>query len=391
VNEPRYFRLQACVFALVAAAFTNIYITQPILPILETEFGSDTVTTAFTVSAVLLGIALANLPFGWLADHVPIRPLIAVGGLSIALAGLICAATDSINILIAARFCQGVFIPALTTCLAAYLARTVPLTRLNVVMGSYVAATLLGGMFGRLLGGWVHPPEAWRGAFISAALLVVVAVVVALTTLPKLEPSPTQIQPSYRILLRRGELWLAWICGAAGQAIFSPVFNYMPYRLSETPFNYSTAQSTLLYLVYLVGIVMAPGAGRIANRYGSGNTLIAGSGMLALSLCLMYLPSALAITLGLLGVCAGFFTIHAAAVGSLNRRLTGGQGRANALYVFFYYLGAWFGVTWAGFAYQLGGWNTLLAGTLALVTLPFAAGCIERRISTPDRTHSAVA
>ena len=39
--------------ALVGAAFTNIYVTQPVLPALETEFGADTVTVARSVSRVL--------------------------------------------------------------------------------------------------------------------------------------------------------------------------------------------------------------------------------------------------------------------------------------------------------------------------------------------------
>ena len=36
------------VFALVSAAFTNIYITQPVLPILQKEFSVDMVLVYFT-------------------------------------------------------------------------------------------------------------------------------------------------------------------------------------------------------------------------------------------------------------------------------------------------------------------------------------------------------
>ena len=32
-------RLQAIVFCLVAASFTAVYITQPVLPVLQVEFG----------------------------------------------------------------------------------------------------------------------------------------------------------------------------------------------------------------------------------------------------------------------------------------------------------------------------------------------------------------
>lgn len=158
MTDNSYFRLQLIVFALVAASFTNIYLTQPVLPVLQTEFSADLVLVSFTVSAVILGIAITTLPFGFLSDRRPIHPIILTGGVMVAAGGMVCAATENLWILIGARFLQGLFIPSLTTCLAAYLAKTLPTDRLNIVMGSYVSATVLGGLGGRLLGGWIHPP-----------------------------------------------------------------------------------------------------------------------------------------------------------------------------------------------------------------------------------------
>ncbi|HVL02203.1 MAG TPA: MFS transporter, partial [Dongiaceae bacterium] len=162
MTDVAQLRLQLVVFALVSAAFTNIYITQPVLPVLQQEFGVSSVVVSFTISAVVLGIAISNLPFGVLADRLPIRPLLAVGSVCVALGGLICVLTDNITLLIAGRFLQGLFVPALTTCVAAYLAKSLPAERLNVVMGYYVSATVVGGLGGRLLGGWLHPPLHWR-------------------------------------------------------------------------------------------------------------------------------------------------------------------------------------------------------------------------------------
>jgi YNFM family putative membrane transporter len=120
INES-YFRLKLIVFASVSASFTNIYITQPVLPILQNEFSVDLVTVSFTISAVVVGIALSNLPFGVLIDRYPMKPIVLVGGVMVAVAGVVCAFTLNFWVLITARFVQGLFIPALTTCLAAYL------------------------------------------------------------------------------------------------------------------------------------------------------------------------------------------------------------------------------------------------------------------------------
>jgi YNFM family putative membrane transporter len=381
VADPSPFRLQLIVSALVSASFTNVYITQPILPVLRDEFSADTVLVSFTVSAVILGIAISNLPFGFLADRVSIHPIILTGGVLVASAGLVCALTSHLWIFIVARFLQGLFIPALTTCLAAYLSRAVPPARLNVVMGSYVSATVLGGLGGRLLGGWIHPPLHWRYAFVSAAVLILTATIAAYQGLPRTSADTRHPRDAINLLalLKRWDLLRIYLCAAGGFSLFSSVFNYLPFRLTGPPFNFSTELTTLLYLSYVVGIFMGPTAGRISNRYGSGNALLAGSIVLGGFLVLILLPSVPAVVLGLLGTCAGFFTVHAAAVGSLNRRLSTGQGRANALYVLFYYVGGWLGITGSGFAYARGEWRAVIAICGLLLLIPLSVGLSERR------------
>jgi MFS transporter, YNFM family, putative membrane transport protein len=389
MGEPSHLRLQLIVSLLVSASFTNIYITQPILPVLQHEFSADTVVVSFTVSAVVLGIAIANLPFGSLADRLPIHPIILTGGVLVASGGLVCALTKNLWLFIGARFVQGLFIPALTTCVAAYLARTIPPARLNVVMGSYVSATVLGGLGGRLLGGWIHPPLHWRYAFVSASVLILAATLVAFRSLPRTSAAAGGPRDAigFLALLKRWELLRIYLCAAGGFSLFSSVFNYLPFRLTGAPFHFSTQLTTLLYLSYVVGIFMGPTAGRISNRYGSANALLAGSVVLGGSLALIALPSVPAVVLGLLGICAGFFTVHAAAVGLLNRRLTSGQGRANALYVLFYYVGGWLGITGSGFAYTSGGWSAVISVCALLLLIPLSAGMSERGI-TVGRTST---
>lgn len=374
-------RLQFVVFALVSSSFANIYITQPVLPVLQNEFSADLVLVSFSVSAVILGIALSNLPFGFLVDIVPIQPIILAGGVMVALGGLICAATGSFWVLIGARFLQGLFIPALTTCLAAYLAKSLPTVRLNVVMGSYVSATVLGGLSGRLLGGWAHPPLHWRYAFVSAAVLILISTFIALRELPRtpVDAGRKRDAIGYLELVKLPELLRIYFCAAGSFAIFSSVFNYLPFRLAAPPFAFSTQMTTLFYIVYVVGIFMGPTAGQISNRVGSGNTLIAGSVVLAGALAFLLVPSTTAVIAGLLGLCAGFFAIHAAAVGALNLKLSSGQGRANALYVLFYYIGGWLGITGAGLAYKHGGWRGLICLSVLLLIIPFWAGIGERK------------
>lgn len=373
--------IQALVFSLVAGSFTVVYITQPVLPVLESEFAIDARTASLSVSAVIFGIALANLPFGMLADRYAIKPIIQTGGAVIAATSLICALTQYFALLIAARFIQGLFIPSLTTCIAAYLARNLPPARLNVVMGSYVAATVAGGLGGRLLGGWIHPPLHWRYAFVSASVLVIAATLAATHWLPRenVEQQADMRQAGFIELLAQPGLLRMFAVAFGAFFVFSSTFNYLPFYLANPPFSAPTGVITLMYLAYLIGIVIGPMSGRVSNRLGSGATMVLGSMILAASLAASLIPALAVVAASLVGVCAGFFSIHAAAVGLMNRRLTTSRGRANSLYVLCYYAGGGAGITACGYAYSVLGWSGAVALNGAMLVLPLTIGIIEIR------------
>lgn len=382
VHVPPLPATQLLVFGVVAAAFTNIYITQPVLPVISAEFDVDAAGASLTVSTTILGIALSNLPFGRLGDRYPLRPLILSGGAMVALAGLLCALTESFSLLVAARFAQGLFIPALTTCVAAYLANSLPVARLNVVMGAFVSASVVGGLGGRLLGGYLHPPLHWRYAFVSAAILLVVAVLAAARWLPKVNERPQhpEGEVGFRNLLSSWSVLRLYAVAFGAFWVFSATFNFLPFHLSEPPISASTNLITSLYVAYLIGAVMGPLSGRLANRFGTGRTMALGAVVLGVSMAGLLAPSLPVVVLALLGSCAGFFTTHAAASGALNSRLTASRGRGNALYVLFYYVGGAVGITASGYAWRHGGWPAVLALNGLVLAIPLGVGLLEMRL-----------
>jgi len=368
--------LESAVFALVAAAFTTIYITQPVLPVIQETYGVDAAQASRTVSAVILGITLSNLPFGLLADRLPIRSLLAVGMGMVVACNLTCTWRLNLNWLVAVRFVQGLFIPALTTCLAAYLARTLPQERLNVVMGTYVSATVAGGLGGRLLGGLIYPTFDWRKAFLAAAVLLSLAGVTALRRLPpeKRQTREAGAALSFGRLLGTPALALYFAVAFSAFFVFSSIFNYMPFYLASPAFGVSTRIITLLYLAYVVGMFVGPLAGRCSNRFGNGSTLIGGTVVFMAALLLSLVRALPAVVASLLGVCAGFFAIHAAAAGGLNRQLSHSRGKANALYVLFYYAGGTVGISASGVVYQWYGWMGVVVLGGSMLLIPFVTG-----------------
>ncbi len=382
--------LQVLIFSLVAANFTMIYLPQPVLPVIRSEFGVTASLASLLVSAVIFGMALSNLPFGILADRYPVRPLFIAGGAVIAACGLVCAAATTLPLMVAARFVQGLFVPSLTTCLVVYLVRNLPPERLNVVTGSYVAATVAGGLGGRLLGGLVHVPAHWRYAFVTSSALLLCATAAAAVGLPKeVAPrAPGERPPGFRTLLRDPRLLRSYLVAFGGFFVFSSIFNYLPFYLAGPPFGASVHLITLTYLSYAVGIFAGPLSGTLSNRIGNGATMALGSAVFAAAIGATFIPSLAVVAGSLALVCGGFFSIHAAAAGSLNRSLGAGRGRANSLYVLFYYLGGSAGITAAGHAWQRFGWPGVAGLGMLMLALPFAVGIREHREGRPSSRPS---
>jgi YNFM family putative membrane transporter len=122
---------------------------------------------------------------------------------------------------------------------------------------------------------------------------------------------------------------------------------------------------------------MGPVSGRLSNRMGSGATIVIGSLLLAAAVSATLIQSLAAIAASLVLMCASFFSIHAAAIGLLNRRLTSSRGRANSLYVLSYYLGGTAGITACGYAYDSYGWNGAVGLGTAVLLLPLGTGLTE--------------
>ncbi len=159
--------------------------------------------------------------------------------------------------------------------------------------------------------------------------------------------------------------------------VFSSVFNYLPFYLASPPFGVSTEVITLIYFSYLIGIIVGPIAGKFSNRLGNGTIMTLGAVIFGVSLAATLIKSVPAIAISLAAICAGFFSVHAAAAGSLNRKLQSSRGRANSLYVLSYYLGGFIGISLSGYAYVAYGWPGIVVIGAAMLVIPFSTGIWE--------------
>ncbi|GAA1344186.1 multidrug effflux MFS transporter [Saccharothrix algeriensis] len=160
----------------------------PALPQLAADLDTSESLAQATMSACMLGLALGQLVLGPLSDRFGRRrPLLAGVGL-FALLSLLCAVTPSVELLLAARFFQGLCGSAgivIALAVARDLTDGVELVRLLAMLTTVGA---IAPIVAPVVGGQLAPVMGWRGIFAVLAGIGVALFLLALTSLPESLP-----------------------------------------------------------------------------------------------------------------------------------------------------------------------------------------------------------
>jgi YNFM family putative membrane transporter len=361
-------------YAAAAVVLADMYLTQPILPLLSEEFAVSPATAGLSVSVVVLLIALASTAGGPLSDALGRKPVMVWSCALLAVPTLLCALAPSFQTLLVFRALQGLCIPGLTAVAVAYLGELVEPSALGGVVGGWIAANVAGGLIGRVSSGIITDLLGWRAAFACFGLLTLICAGLLAVALPR-EQGRGQggWWQAYRGMfahLRNRRLVGAFLIGGALFFGFIGMFTYLPYYLTGDPFRLPPRVVAFAYLSYIAGVVASPLAGRLSQRTSRRVLIAVGIGITMLGISLTLTLSVVVIAASLLIVCGGMFTAQAVAPAFVNATATHAKGGAGALYLMCYYLGGTLGGVLPGLAWQAVGWLGVV--TMCLVALLIA-------------------
>jgi YNFM family putative membrane transporter len=351
------------------AAYADMYLTQPILPLLSREFGVGPARAGFTVSAVVLAIAAASSFYGPLSDVLG-RKRVMVGATVLrSAATLACAFAPSFGMLVGLRAVQGALVPGMTAVVVAYAGDRYRPRELGSVVAGIIAASVVGGLVGRVLGGWIAAHAGWRSAFVAFSFSSLLA---AFTLARGLAPVPVSEHrgwgAAYRGMLAHlahPPLLGAFLVGASLFFGWIGLFTFLPYHLSAPPYLLSTELVSSIYLVYLAGVFIAPVVGRLSGRVPIQRMLAIGLVVEALGMVAALARPLPVVVAGLVVLVLGTFTAQAVAPAFVNTTARSAKGSASALYLTFYYLGGTLGSVLPGLAWQAWGWPGVVACCVA--------------------------
>lgn len=352
-------------------SFLDLYVTQPLLPLLMRLFDASHFTVSLTVTAPTIAVALSAPIVGRLADLIGRKRVIVGSAAALTVVTALCATATSLPQLIAWRFLQGLLTPGVFATTIAYIQDEFPSASAGRASGAYVAGTVTGGFVGRTLAGLTAASAGWRAAFLAVACANVLATLGLWLWLPS-ETKPTTSghghshRRSVQRLLGNRRLLATNVIGFC--LLFSQiaVFTYVTFYLSDPPFHASTVALAWLFAVFLVGAAIVPLAGRVIDARGYRATIVGGMLVGACGALLTLVPMLPAVVSGLALVGTGVFIGQATASSYIGVVTPHDRGLAVGLYSTAYYIGGSLGGTLPSFFWTRGGWMACVVLVLAV-------------------------
>lgn len=358
--------------------FANVYITQPLLPMLAEHFQLTALQSGLTFTLATLTLGLSLLIYGPLSDVLGRRAIMLL-----TLAGAIaCTAAlsqvESFAQLLALRALQGFLLGGLPAIAIAYMGDEFSDKALTSAVGLYIAGNSLGGIGGRLIGGFAGEQLGWSAAFEVAFIISLAGLLIFALLLPpsrqfKPRPAkPRQMVAALMTHLANPLLLAAYLIGGLNFFIFINQYSYATFMLTDAPFNLPTSLLGMLFLTYLSGTFGSACCGQIASRMPLPAVMACGTVLLMLGSLITLAGSLTAIISGFLINAFGFFIAHSSASSWVSQQATQARASASSLYLVFYYLGASSGGLYLAPFWQWSGWSGVITGSLLVLCLTLA-------------------
>ncbi len=366
--------------------FANLYVTQPLLPMIAEHFAVSALqsSASFTITTFTLGVSL--LFYGPLSDAIGRKGIMLFTMCGITATTLMLAFASDYQSLLILRAVQGFFLAGLPAIAVAYMSDEFNADALMLAVGIYISGNSLGGIGGRLLGGFLGENFGLAGTFEFMALLSLLLTMAFFWLLPPsvhFLPKPLRLKPMLAQMgahLANKRLLLSYLIGGLSFFIFVNQYSFITFVLKDAPYQLSAQFIGMLFLTYLSGTYASAISGKLGKRFSQPVCMMAGTVIIIFGSGITLLPSLYAIILGLLINAFGFFLTHSTASSWVSLNAQGGKASASSLYLTFYYIGASTGGIYLNVFWQQGHWSGVVLGSWLMLLVVLCLGYWLKKI-----------
>jgi DHA1 family bicyclomycin/chloramphenicol resistance-like MFS transporter len=153
--------------ALTGLTALSIDMSLPAMPQLQQSFGAGVASVQLTLSIFLVGFALGQVVCGPLSDRWGRRPVLLAGLTLFTLAGLVCAASVSLPMLVTARLAQGLGASVGPVVARAIVRDRYDSRRSAAVLSQMTQVMIIAPLLAPTLGGYLLSALGWPAIFLT--------------------------------------------------------------------------------------------------------------------------------------------------------------------------------------------------------------------------------
>ncbi|QCR32859.1 MFS transporter [Lysinibacillus sp. SGAir0095] len=357
--------------------FANLYITQPLFPQFTKEFGVSPATASLSLSLSTGVLSVTLILFGSLSEAWGRKRLMTISIFAASFLTVLLAFAPTFESLLLLRMLQGFVFAGVPAIAMAYLGEEMDPKSLGVAMGLYISGNSIGGLSGRIIMGTISDHFSWQAGMVFTGLLSLLICLYFVWALPASKHfTPRRLEVKaltkslYYHLKDPGLLCLFGISFTL-MGGFVTLYNYISYKLLDSPYNLSSTVVGWIFLVYLVGTFSSTWFGSLSDKFGRSKVLLTGI-LIMFTGAILTLPVNLFVKIaGMIIFTFGFFGSHSIASGWVSYRAKKDKAQASSLYLFAYYFGSSIGGTAGGFFWSKWGWSGVIAFISACLVTTF--------------------
>ncbi|MFI8876989.1 MFS transporter [Streptomyces sp. NPDC055243] len=181
-RRRRTILIAVCVALMaVIASVSGLNVAQPDLAV---AFGASQSTILWIINVYTLSLAALLLPLGALGDRWGRKPMLLAGLAVFGAANVVAALASSAEVMLAARLFSGIGAAMIMPITLAVITSTFPVEERGRAIGVWTGVAGGGGILGMFLSAALVDVASWRWLFVLPIALVVVALVMALRSVP---------------------------------------------------------------------------------------------------------------------------------------------------------------------------------------------------------------
>jgi DHA1 family bicyclomycin/chloramphenicol resistance-like MFS transporter len=346
--RPNTFALTALLAALSAFGplTTDMYLSS--MPDIARQLSTTPPQVQFTISAYLFGLALGQIIYGPVSDRFGRKPVLFGALVIYSLAGLACALSISIDLLIAARVFQALGAAGLVVITRAVVRDLYTGARAGRELSVIAAVMALGPVLAPVAGGLLQTAFGWRSVFLALVIIGLAGIAAVIFLLPETLRQRTaerfsllSMLQSFGVLLRH-PAYLAYLglgsFSFAGLIVWITSASFVLqdlYGLSPFRFGVLFALGAVGYMAgstFSARMVTRLGLDAMVGL-GSGALVIGGLAMLA---AVAFLPTSdLALVIGAAVYIAGLGMVLSQSIAGALSPFPERAGAASSLFGFF--------------------------------------------------------